>query len=494
MNARAGCEEFLENSWRPWRLGVYLPIRRMKDRPWRRGPRTPAVVIALLLLAGLARQAGAVELTQLSQDNWARLAPRGKEVDAIFGDFVLQSDRATVVVAFPRQRRNANFTAHEVGGALIDFEVRDAPSDQLTAFYPGGGGWTFDFAWASATNGPAGAPAAPTGPRLRLETLRRAPLRGRSISLAFVAHAEGHAPEVEVVYTLADGAAIVDVATTFTNLDDLPVQVDAIDRVRIDANREPRAVDRAPVGQTSFYWAYDRWFGQAYGVVSDRPIWIVNEAVWREPTVLGYGAPPGEKRTVFKGQPLRLERKLIAGRDLLAVKAAADHLMGLAQRPARLSVRDASGAPVADADIEVQIRDQLYGRGRTDALGEARFLLPAEEDAVAVVSAIGHGEKRALLPGDAPPNPIVPVRLERAGWVEVDVREAGLPVPGKVQFFGRYGTHDPAFGPDHAETWLMNVVHLVGRPERPRSIRALRRDRQPRTRVRRGVQDHRGGA
>jgi hypothetical protein len=432
-----------------------------------------ALGLAAVLWAGLAaRPARAVELALLAPDNWARLAPKGKEADAIFGDFVLQSDRVTLVVAFPRARRDANFSARGVGGSIIDLEVRDAPSDQLTAFYPGGGALAFDFAWARAA---ASAATAAGAPRTRLGALRRGALRGQSISLAFVAHPDGHAPEVEVVYTVTDGSPVVEVRTTYTDLDDLPVDVEPIDRVRVDFNRDARAdfnngaraVDRAPAGQTSLYWAYDRWFGQAYGVVADRPIWVVHEtAAWREPTLLGYGAPPGEKRTVVKGQPLRLERKLIAGRDLLAVKAISDRLAGLPERPAHLVARDADGAPVADADVEVQIRDQLYGRGRTDARGEARFALPGDEDAVAVVSAIGHGEKRALFAGDAPGGAPVAVRLDRAGWIELDAREDGRPVPCKVQLFGRYGTRDPAFGPDHGEIWVGNAVHLVGAVER----------------------------
>jgi hypothetical protein len=437
----------------------------MKRRLRRRARAAFPAAVALAWLAGAASPARAVELALLAPDNWARLAPKGKEADAIFGDFVLQNDRATLVVAFPRAHRDANFAARGVGGSIIDLEVRDAPSDQLTAFYPGGGALAFDFAWASAA---ASTATAATAPRTRLEALRRAPLHGQSISLAFVAHPDGHAPEVQVVYTLTDGAPVVEVRTTYTNLDDLPVEVEPADRVRVDFNRDAHAVDRAPAGETSLYWAYDRWFGQAYGVVADKPIWVVHDtSAWREPTLLGYGGPPGERRTVVKGQPLHVERRLIAGRDLLAVKAIADRLAGLPQRPARLAVRDAGGAPVADADVEVQIRDQLYGRGRTDARGEARFALPGDEDAVAVVSAIGHGERRALFPGDAPPGAApVEVRLDQAGWIEIDVREGGQPVPCKVQLFGRYGTRDPTFGPDHGETWVLNAVHLAGAVER----------------------------
>src|SRR5262245_7035635 len=109
--------------------------RRHHRRPARRSIAASAALALAAALASAsvvllpARPAAAVELALLSKENWARLAPKGKEADAIFGDLVMQSDRATLVVAFPGQRRAASFTAPNAGGAIIDFEVRDAPSD-----------------------------------------------------------------------------------------------------------------------------------------------------------------------------------------------------------------------------------------------------------------------------------------------------------------------------------------------------------------------------
>ena len=72
----------------------------------------------------------------LDAENWDQLAPSGKEVDCIYGDFVLQNEFLTAVIAQPIQSRHANMTVRSVGGSLIDLTTRQQASDQLGAFYP----------------------------------------------------------------------------------------------------------------------------------------------------------------------------------------------------------------------------------------------------------------------------------------------------------------------------------------------------------------------
>src|SRR5262249_46986993 len=145
--------------------------------------------------------------------------------------------------------------------------------------------------------------------------------------------------------TLGDGQPYLEVATTFSNPDDKPIEVEPADRLRVDTNLDPAAIDHAADGESSLYWAYDRWFGQAYGVVPEGPMWAARDtASWRTPAVLSYGVKVGERRRVAKGEPLRLQRKLIVGRDLLAVRATANQLAKVAQRPVRLAVVEATGA------------------------------------------------------------------------------------------------------------------------------------------------------
>src|SRR5437764_15473690 len=75
----------------------------------------------------LFRPGGAAELAVLTEANWDKLAPLGKEVDCILGDYALKSDRLWAVVAQPAPWRNANMTVKQVGGAVIDLTLTDQP-------------------------------------------------------------------------------------------------------------------------------------------------------------------------------------------------------------------------------------------------------------------------------------------------------------------------------------------------------------------------------
>ena len=95
--------------------------------------------LCCIALSITAVAATAAERTTLTEDNWDDWAPVGKEVDCIYGDIVLRNDRLIAVIAQPISGRNANMTVRNVGGSLIDLTQRNAPNDQLSAFYPGGG-------------------------------------------------------------------------------------------------------------------------------------------------------------------------------------------------------------------------------------------------------------------------------------------------------------------------------------------------------------------
>jgi hypothetical protein len=78
-----------------------------------------------------------VIVQELSEGTWDQLVPKGKEVDAIYGDTVLQNQFIRAVIAKPVSSRNANMTIRNVGGCLIDLTTREHESDQLGAFFPG---------------------------------------------------------------------------------------------------------------------------------------------------------------------------------------------------------------------------------------------------------------------------------------------------------------------------------------------------------------------
>src|SRR3954454_8675659 len=94
-------------------------------------------VLALAAYTLLGSPAVPADLVALSPQTWERYAPRGKEVDAIDGDFAFTNGKLFAVIAQPKRGRNANMTVRDVGGSLIDLTVSKEPSDQLSAFYPG---------------------------------------------------------------------------------------------------------------------------------------------------------------------------------------------------------------------------------------------------------------------------------------------------------------------------------------------------------------------
>ena len=102
----------------------------------------------------------AAEIVTITPDNLAASAaegvpPAGKETDWIIGDHVLRNDRIIAVVARPGPTRNANMTVRNVGGCIIDLTERGRQNDQLSAFYPGGNGFRYEFVGASADGQPA---------------------------------------------------------------------------------------------------------------------------------------------------------------------------------------------------------------------------------------------------------------------------------------------------------------------------------------------------
>ena len=85
----------------------------------------------------LASSALAGEIVRVSAETWDRV-PGGKEVDAIYGDWLLRNDMVVAVIGDAAPRRNANMSVKHVQGALIDFALLATNNDQLSAYYPHG--------------------------------------------------------------------------------------------------------------------------------------------------------------------------------------------------------------------------------------------------------------------------------------------------------------------------------------------------------------------
>src|SRR5262245_61432107 len=93
------------------------------------------IACSIVLAAALPARAG--DAFRLDASTWKHV-PGGKEVDAIYGDYLLKNDKVVAVIGDAVPGRNANLSIKAVQGAVIDFALLETNNDQLSAFLPHG--------------------------------------------------------------------------------------------------------------------------------------------------------------------------------------------------------------------------------------------------------------------------------------------------------------------------------------------------------------------
>jgi len=403
--------------------------------------RVHASLLALGLLLLLGSSVRSADLVVLTPQTWDRYAPQGKEVDAIHGDFVLSNGLITAVIAQPRRGRNANLTVREVGGCLIDLTAQKPSSDQLSAFYPGAGLRELRFAGVDVES-----------PKTyETAELDRLFVQAHRVTLRLAAAPRGKEPDVEVAYSLEDGSSSLLVSSTFTNHGGTPIEIELVDAIRADDTFEFSADEAADL-----FWAYDKHFGQAYGVVAEGRR-VLPATSWQR--LLRYPDKDGKVSVrLVSGMSFHFARRVIPGRTLFDVKGLAGQISGKKEASDQVVVRDTANHPVIGADVVLEKQGKRYAWGRTDLEGRLT-LWPGEGDGTLIVSALGSGSKS--LPARGPGgHSTYSVELPKAGTVAVNVRsEQGPGLPCKMQFIGVDGTKNPDFGPETGDHAVKNVYY-----------------------------------
>lgn len=399
------------------------------------------VGVALTLLSLLAPAgAGAAELVVLTPETWDDYVPAGKEVDAIYGDYVLRNDQLIVVVAQAIPGRHANMTVHDVGGMVIDLTRRDAPNDQLGAYWPGSRHF---FTNPRRTSCRADDHVVKGNQSVRLS--------GREVQLEFDADPVAGKPQLSVRYTLADGDPFLRATTTYANPHDTAVTEELADSIRAD-----RTFTAGNDKATGMFWVHDDWFDQAYGVIvdgytvkrSDKPTSLLQ--LIREGT---------DKVTLKPKETVVVSRSLFPAANSIHLLGTAQRLTGGSPQSIQLTVTDPAG-PVANArvallDKDAKPNEPAYGSGRTDAKGRLRLELPAGRAFIARVEAAGRPAVDAPIRSAAAEAGIT---LAACGYAAATITdEHGGPIPCKVAFHGTGGTPDPDFGPDSAAVGVKNL-------------------------------------
>jgi len=398
-------------------------------------PQRRLALAASLLVALPCTLLHAAEILTLTPDTWDAAAPQGKEVDAIYGDLVLRNDRLIAVVAQPAPWRNANMTTRNVGGCVIDLTLREQPNDQLTCFYPASRVTTWQALHIPV---PDGAVRAITEPL-------HADVSAREVVLECTSAAAEGVPAMRLRYTLADGWDYLLVETLYQNEGTQSLALTLVDELRAD-----NSFEKTPDGTAPLFWAYDKWWHQAYGVwAPDQPLHCKSD---RRFSSLRYG--DAEQPVMLPpGGTLRLVRALFPGRDLFAVRAIAARLAGTSLAEHRLRVRYESGQPATDVEVSVLEGETLHAAGRTDRGGELAFALPAGNYTLRA-SGITGNRSTPVTPGE------MELTLDPPGYVVGAITdEQGGPIPCKVAFRGLQGTSNPDFGHESGEHGVRNLVY-----------------------------------
>lgn len=377
----------------------------------------------------------AVDVVRLTPDSWDAFVPHGKEVDAIYGDYVLQNDKIVTVIAEPLPTRNANMTVRNVGAMIIDLTKRDVQSDQLSVYKPNGMIVVFESPERVKIS-VDGEDAAPT-PDLKAS--------GKSITWSCTTDTS-RGLEVSVRYVLKDGEDFLHAATIFRNTGEDDETFDVSDYLRAD-----RSFTFGNDDSTGLFWANDDWFRQAYGFLI--PGQTLNRGGNRG-AVLSIRENDSAQVTLKAGESKTINRKVFPGSSLLEVRGVGDRLSGKPTVPVSVTVSDPAG-PVAHAKVTAFLSGNERGSGRTDQHGQLSFTLTKREMKVRV-EAIGREPVESYYGWEGEGK--LHVQLPEAGYVVGDIMgEDGKPIPCKVAFHGVEETATPDFGPESSHTGVKNL-------------------------------------
>jgi hypothetical protein len=403
------------------------------------------LVTAAMALLAQSGPSGPVEVARLAESNWDRLAPRGKEVDAIYGDIVLRNEHLVAVIADPLPTRNANMTVRDVGGCLIDLTTRADQSDQLSAYYPGRRQYPYR-SWSVAVDDEA----AVHGPQ-ELEA------SGRSCAVTVTAEGTETRPGVSVTYRINAGAKFLDVTTTYTNTGAAALDVELIDDLRADGGKEE--MGKSQNGTAELFWIEDRFWQQAYGIeAAGRRIQSNSDA--RTSTLKYVDGADSAVVSLAPGESVSIARRVAPGRNLPEVRAAVDEPRGRRHTPVTLAVRNESGRWVPQPRMTIMQGDTLYGTATGNDRGEATVPLPPGEYTVNVAvlgNEIVAGRPLYVFEAEQQAESIL-LDGYRPGRVVARITDAeGEPIPCKVAFTARGDAPQPHFGPETAEFGVKNL-------------------------------------
>ena len=389
-------------------------------------------VVVLLLLVGVVSGAPVRAVEVFVIDSSTKPEMDGKELDWIYGDYVLSNDLITVVVAAPLATRDANLTVRDIGASILDLSLNHPSNDQLSAYIPTGGRYGF--------HDPSQVEMGSEGDTAYWQC-------SSSKSNA------GDETTATVRYELRDGEPFVSASVTVSG--DLGASWKAFDGVRADGSFDFKSFQRTA-------YCADEFFRQTIGFRCSQgesaPTWkrgrpnqlqYSDEHLSRDETSVSWSVDlypatsPIDLHTVAEDSALSASWVQFQCRRPLRDDT-------LAEQVARYSI-----------DIQPKVAESADGNANvlTDDYGLAFVRLPPGEYSVKV-NAIGQAESKRDIEVGATTSTVDFDFDQMSGFDATVTDETGASIPVKATIYAVDG-EEPDFGPSSTRTFVENCVYSV---------------------------------
>jgi hypothetical protein len=350
----------------------------------------------------------------------------GKEVDWIYGDYVMSNDQISLVIAAPIATRDANLTVRQIGGSILDLTLRRPNNDQLSAFIPTAARYLFHD---------------PTA----VETGREGNSvfwRCRSSSTA-----AGDGTSATLTYRLTDGQPFAEASIRIEG--DKAADVKAYDGVRAD-----RTFEFASQGKFAF--CQDHFFRQTIGFAcpdsQEPPQWKV-----ARPALLRYSTKQVRRAEDSLTWSVRLY-PATSPLDLSATEAAMQTI------EVKTSLPEFEGQTVLRAELTIEPKSgqTLSAKTktiRTDDRGVASCRLQPGRYRVSAESIGLEPATRTIEVTET--SQTFDIELDGFSGLIAKVTDGqGAKIPVKAVIYQADGRH-PDYGPDSTRTFIKNCVYSV---------------------------------
>ena len=422
------------------RSAVFSPVRQ----------RIQHASCAFCLILFVATSAAAADestvlVQTLSESNWDALIPHGKEVDAIYGDMVMQNGHLRAVIAKPVATRNANMTVRNVGGCLIDLTTLKHQSDQLSAFYPARRVFSFvDVAEIDVANS--------------VEITNGVKTESCEAAVSILAAPTKEKPGLRVTYSLQADKPYIAVTSEWTNTTDADLTLVLEDDLRADSGKEE--MPKSPDGTVELYSFQDIFWQQAYGVYA--PGFKIRCKSNTRDSVLVYEPTDGKPVVLKPAETFSITRWLFVAQDLAGVLAdyADAREQGDKLVESQLIVQ-ADGYPVQGARIALKCGDESWGTVVTEEDGTVVRRLPSGS-CEATISVAGQEFAMQTVTLSSTEKNVLELPDYHPGVARIAVTDAeGRAIPAKIEFKGNAESTTPNWGPETSEYFVKNLAYTA---------------------------------